>query len=77
MVSTHKMGITGITGISGITGITRFSKIQNLAVYRATYASLGLLSISCWKNKEKQGSAQGSAQLYVDDDEGSAQFFGT
>ena len=27
--------------------------------------------------KTKQGSAQGSAQLYVDDDEGSAQFFGT
>ena len=39
--------------------------------------SLGLLTISCWKNKEKQGSARGSAQLYVDDDEGSAQFFGT
>ena len=45
MVSTHKMGITGITGISGISGITRFSKIQNLAVYRATYAPPPALAI--------------------------------
>ena len=29
------------------------------------------------KTKKKKGSAQGSAQLYVDDDEGSAQFFST
>ena len=54
MVSTPKMGITGITGISGITGITRFSKIQNLAVYRATYERWGYSTVERFAKKIEQ-----------------------